>query len=188
LQRQWDKALPALETATKLGPSGIRWSNLATAYFRQQRYAEAAQAFEHATEMEPKDQRLWYNLASMYLWTPGSEAKARAAYARCAALGEDARKVNARDPSLFARLATCYAHLGEADKARAAAADAEKAGTLTGNIRLMLAQAFEQLGDRAQALAYVKAAMASGVSREEVESTRSLDALRKDPAYAATRQ
>jgi eukaryotic-like serine/threonine-protein kinase len=187
-QRQWDKALPALETATKLGPSGIRWSNLATAYFRQQRYADAAQAFEHATEMEPKDQRLWYNLASMYLWTPGSEAKARAAYARCAALGEDARKVNARDPALFARLATCYAHLGEADKARAAAADAEKAGTLTGNIRLMLAQAFEQLGDRAQALAYVKAAMASGVSREEVESTRSLDSLRKDPAYAATRQ
>ena len=52
----------------------------------------------------------------------------------------------------------------------------------------MLAQAFEQLGDRAQALANVKAAMAGGVSREEVESTRSLDALRKDPAYAATRQ
>ncbi len=67
-------------------------------------------------------------------------------------------------------------------------ADAEKLGTLTGSVRLMLAQAFEQLGDRAQALANVKAAMAGGVSREEVESTRSLDALRKDPAYAATRQ
>ena len=136
----------------------------------------------------PKDHRLWYNLASVYLWTPGSEAKANAAFARCVTLGEEARKVNPRDQAVFARLAACYAHLGDGEKARAAAADAEKLGTLRGNTRLMLAQAFEQLGDRAQALANVKAAMASGVSREEVESTRSLDALRKDPAYAATRQ
>ena len=185
MQRQWDKALPALETATKLGPSGTRWSNVATAYFRQQRYADAAKAYEHATELDPKDHRLWYNLASVYLWTPGSEAKAAPAFARAATLGEDARAVNARDPALFARLANCYAHLNDAPKARAAAAEAEKLGTLNGSVRLMLAQAFEQLGDRAQALANVKAAIAGGVSREEIESTRSLDALRKDPQYPA---
>jgi tetratricopeptide (TPR) repeat protein/predicted Ser/Thr protein kinase len=187
LLKQWDKAFAALETATKLGPTGPRWSNLGTAYFRRQRFGDAAKAYEHATELDPKDHRLWYNLASAYLWTPGSETKSAPAFTRAAALGEEARAVNARDPALFARLANCYAHLNDGDKARAAAAEAEKLGGTNGSVLLMLAQAFERLGDRRQALAKVAAAAASGVSREEIESTRSLDALRTDPAYVAPR-
>jgi serine/threonine-protein kinase len=186
-QRQWDKAFPALEAATKLGPTGSRWSNLATAYFRRQRFSDAAVAFEHATELDPKNDQVWFNLASAYLWTPGSESKASPAFARAASLGEEARAVNARDPALFARLANCYAHLNQPDKARAAAADAEKVGKTNGTALLLLAQAYEQIGDRSTALAKVKAALAAGLPREEVESTRSLEALRTDPAYAALR-
>jgi serine/threonine-protein kinase len=186
-QRQWEKAFPALEAATKLGPTGSRWSNLATAYFRRQRFSDAAVAYEHATELDPKNHQVWFNLASAYLWTPGSEAKATPAFARAASLGEEARAVNARDPALFARLANCYAHLNQPDKARAAAADAEKAGKTNGAALLLLAQAYERIGDRATAITKVKAALAAGLAREEVESTRSLEALRTDPAYAALR-
>jgi hypothetical protein len=64
-------------------------------------------------------------------------------------------------------------------------ADAEKLGASNGTVLLLLAQAYERLGERARALEKVSAALAAGQSREEIESTRSLDALRKDPQYAA---
>ena len=182
--RQWDKAFPAFEAAVRLNPTGPRWSNLGTAYFRLQRFGEAAKALEHATELDPKSYQVWFNLASAYLWTPGSESKAPAAFAKAAALGEEARAVNARDAALVARLANCYAQMNELEKARAAVADAEKLGASNGTVLLLLAQAYERLGDRARAIEKVSAALAAGQPREDVESTRSLDALRADPRYA----
>ena len=86
-----------------------------------------------------------------YLWTPGSESKAPAAFAKAAELGEGARAVNPRDASLAARLANCYAQLNEPQKARAAVADAEKLGPNSAAL-LLLAQAYERLGDRTRAL------------------------------------
>jgi serine/threonine-protein kinase len=184
LQR-WDEAIPALERATQLSPSGSRWSNLATAHFRLRRYAEAARAFEAATALEPENHLVWYNLASAYLWIPGAENKAPSAFERARALGEAARKVNPRDALLLGRLANCYAHLGKATEARGLAAAAEATSADDPRVLLLSAQVHELLGNRAEALAKVSAAIGQGLRAEELEATRSLDALRADPGYAA---
>lgn len=186
--RKWDEALRALSRATDLNPTGTRWSNLGTAYFRQRRYADAARAFEHASELDPKNYQVWFNLASAYLWSPGSEGKARAAFERTATLGEEARTVNARDAMLLVRLANCYANLGDAAKARALAAEAEALQPKNAQVFLLSAQAYERIGDRSMALSKVTGALERGLSREDIEATRSLDALRADPAYVGTQR
>jgi tetratricopeptide (TPR) repeat protein len=188
LLRQWDRAFPALEKATALNPSGPNFSNLATAYFRQGRFADAASAFERAIALGTKNYRVWLNLASAYQWVPASESKARAAFARAAELGEEDRRVNPRDALLVAGLADCYAHLGDLEKARRLVGEAEALGPRDARVFLISAQVLEEIGDRAQALTRVAAALDRGLSRDDLESTRSLDALRADPAYAAVRK
>ena len=184
----WPRAFPALEKATVLAPSDRTFSNLATAYFRQGRSADAAAAYEKAIGLGATNHLVWFNLASALRSAEGGAARARTAYQRAAQLGEDERRVNPRQAALAARLADCYAHLGEGAKARALAADAEKLAPKDARVWLVSAQVFEELGDRAGALKRVKTAMELGLSRQDVASTRGLDALRNDPAYAAVYQ
>ncbi len=181
----WPRAFPALEKATVLGPSNRTFSNLATAYFRQGRFADAAAAYEKAISVGATNHLVWFNLAAALQWVPGSAARARAAYERAAQLGEEERRVNPRQAQLVARLADCYAHLGDAVKARALAADAEALAPKDARVWLVSAQVYEQLRNRSAALERVKKAVALGLSRQDIESARGLDALRNDPAYAA---
>jgi len=181
----WTRAFPALEKATVLGPTERTYSNLATAYFRQGRFAEASAAYEKAIGLGATNHQVWFNLASSLQWVAGGEVRARPAYQRAAELGEGERRVNPRQPQLVARLADCYAHLGDQARARTLAADAEKLAPKDARVWLVTAQVFEAIGDRASALKRVKTAIELGLSRQDLESTRGLDALRKDPAYAA---
>ena len=183
--RDWPKAFAALEKATALGPNDRTWSNLATAYFRQGRYQDAAAAFERAISLGATNYQVWANLASAWYWVPGREARSLEAYARAAELGEAERRVNPRQPALLGRLAECYAHLNNRRLAESLAAEAEALAPKDARVWLQTAQAFEQLGDRAGALRRVEMSLKLGLSREEVESSRTLEALRKDPAYAS---
>ena len=184
---RYDEAIKALERSVDLNATPAAVSNLGTVYFRLRRYADAARSFERATETQSRAYRVWRNLASAYKWIPGSEDKARAAYQRAAELAEEERKVNPRQPLLLAHLADCYSHLARPGEARSLIAQAEALAPMDGNIFLQSAQVHEALGDRKQALAKLAAARARAITREEIDATRSLDALREDPAFKALR-
>jgi serine/threonine-protein kinase len=181
------EAIAALEKAVHLNATTAALSNLGTIYFLQDRYADAARAFERAAESRAGDYRIWRNLGSAYLWTPDSADKARRAFARAAALAEEERKINPRQPTLLADLADCYAHLGRVDEARSLIDQAEAMTPKDGHIFLLSAQIHEHLGNRPLALDKVAAALERGITRAEVERTKSLDALRADPAFKAAR-
>jgi serine/threonine-protein kinase len=182
--RQWDRAFPALEKATTLAPTASGFSNLGTAYFRVGRFADAARAFEKAIELGARNFQVWANLAGAYTFVAGGADKARAAFQRAVELGEQERAVNPRQAILLARLADCYAHLGEAATARRLVGEAKGLAPADAAVFFMAAQVFEQVGDRKQALQDVAAAVDRGLPKEDVETNRSLDSLRADPAYA----
>ena len=180
--RDWPRAFASLEKATALGPNDRTWSNLATAYFRRGRYQDAAAAFERAISLGATNYQVWANLASAWYWVPGKESRSQEAYTRAVELGEAERRVNPRQPALLGRLAECYAHLNNRRLAESLAAEAEALAPKDARVWLQTAQAFEQLGDRAGALRRIETSFKLGLSKEEVESSRTLDALRKDPA------
>jgi tetratricopeptide (TPR) repeat protein len=179
-----DDAIAALEKATSLNPANpSAWSNLGTIYFRQARLEDAVRAYERAAALSPANHQVWFNLASATLWTTDGATRSRAAFAKAAELGEQDRQVNPRDAALLARLANCYAELGDAPRARALVRDAESLAPEDGRVLLLGAQAHERLGDRAAALARVGAAMKRGITRAEIDVNRTLEPLRADPAF-----
>jgi tetratricopeptide (TPR) repeat protein len=185
--RRDDEAIAALEKSVSLSPASAALSNLGTIYFRQGRYQDAARAFEQAADARAGDYRIWRNLGSAYRFTPGNADKARQAFARAAELAERERHVNPRQALLLAQLADCYANLGRVEEARALIGQAEALAPKDGGIFLLAAQIHEHLGNRSLALEKVSAALERGITREEVDRTKSLDALRTDPAFTAAR-
>jgi serine/threonine-protein kinase len=185
---QAESAITSFERATAINPAyATAWSNLGTLYFRQRRYADAVRALERATSLSPQNHQLWFNLASAASRVPGREAQAREAYLKAAELGELDFQVNPRQPMLMMRLASCYANLDEAARARSLARGAEALAPEDASLLLLAAEVYEDLGDRQAALARVEAALTHGLAPSELEASQSLEALRQDPAFKRLR-
>jgi tetratricopeptide (TPR) repeat protein/TolB-like protein len=115
----YSDAIPNFERSTAIRPTGLAYSNLATAYFNRRRFLEAATAFEKATKLDEKNYAIWGNLGDAYYWAPGMRSQAPDAYRKAIALGEEAAKVNARDAILLSRIAGYYAMIDEKQPALA---------------------------------------------------------------------
>ena len=152
-----------------LRPTYAAASNLGTLYFGEGRYADAARAFERARELAPNDYRVWRNLGAALHWSPGEQSKAAEAYRKAVELGEEARKVNPRQPPLLAQLADAYSMLGQRAEALAAATAVERLGTTDMDAMFNLASAYEQIGERDRALQWLAKALAAGYPREAVD-------------------
>lgn len=64
-QAQFQKAIPAYETALRLSPNyGVAWNNLGTAYQRVGSYRKAIMAYEVATRLDPQSASAWFNLGA----------------------------------------------------------------------------------------------------------------------------
>jgi tetratricopeptide (TPR) repeat protein len=171
------------ERSVALRPTYSAVSNLGTYYYDRGRYADAARSFERAVTLMPNDHRVWRNLGAALYWAPGERHKAAAAYEQALVLAEQARKVNPRQIDLLAQLADAYSMLGRQREAREAAIAVEQLGPQEPAVLFMLVGVYEQLGDRAAALAWLEKALAAGYQRERVERSPSLAELRKDERY-----
>jgi tetratricopeptide (TPR) repeat protein/tRNA A-37 threonylcarbamoyl transferase component Bud32 len=171
------------ERSVALRPTYSAVSNLGTYYYDRGRYTDAARSFERAVTLMPNDHRVWRNLGAALYWAPGERDKAAAAYERAVALAEQARKINPRQIDLLAQLADGYSMLGRQREAREAAIAVEQLGPKDPAVLYMLTGVYEQLGDRAAALAWLEKALAAGYQRERVERSPSLAELRKDERY-----
>ena len=158
-------------------------SNLGTHYFNDGRYADAARAFERAVALAPNDLRVWRNLASALHWAPGERPKAAAAFKKAVELAEAELKVNPRQPSLLAHLASAHSMLGSRAEAIAAATAVERLGVADAETAYTVAGVYEQIGDRAAAFSWLQQAIAKGYARDVIERSPSLAELRKDPRY-----
>jgi serine/threonine-protein kinase len=179
-----DEAAAMWERSLQLRPTLAATSNLGTFYFGRGRYADAARSFERAVALSPNDWRLWRNLGSALYWAPGERASAGAAFEKAVALAEIDRKVNPRQAPLVAGLADVYSMLGKRAEALDAAAAAERLGA-DAQVAFTLSSAYEQLGQRAIALQWLRTALDAGYSRESIASSPSLASLRTDPRYAS---
>ncbi len=173
----------AWERSMAIRPTYAAASNLGTLYFGDGRYADAARAFEGARDLAPNDYRVWRNLGAALYWSPGEQSKAADAYRKAVELGEEARKVNPRQPPLLAQLADAYSMLGQREAAFAAASAVERLGTADTDAMFNLASAYEQLGERDRALQWLAKALEAGYPREAVDRSPSLAELRKDARF-----
>jgi tetratricopeptide (TPR) repeat protein len=178
------EALAAFERSIAIHPSGSGYSNVGTLRFHKGDYGAAARALEQATKLSPRDYRIWRNLGSAYYWTPGERERAAAAYRTAQDLGEQERRIDARNGLVVIALADCAAMLGDKARALTLADEALRLAPDDSEVQYMAADVYETLGDRNAALRWLDAALREGYSRGEIEVSPSFDRLRADPRYA----
>lgn len=166
-------------------PTALAYSNLATVYFFQQRYADAVPIMEKLVAGGTKDYLIWGNLGDAYRWTPGDAEKAAGAYQRAIELAAQRVGVNPRDGEALISLALYRAKTGQDAQA---VRDMEKALTYAAdekNVLFNAAVVCELTGRRARALGYIGKAISGGYSLNEIAAEPELGKLRQDPLYEA---
>ena len=135
-------------------------------------------------ELSQHNSRIWVNLASALYWAPGERSKAQAAYTRALALARDELRVAPNDRGLLFRIADCQSRLGQPAESRRVLAQAlSVAPPPTASDLFSSGVIYEQLGDRARALASIQKAIDGGFPRDRVERSPDLANLRADARF-----
>jgi serine/threonine protein kinase/tetratricopeptide (TPR) repeat protein len=183
LTKRYAEAATVLEKSAAIKPTFIAYNNLGSVYSYLGRYGDAARQMEKAATFNSTDSRLLRGMASAYYWAPGEREKARPAYERALAAAEGERAVNPHSATLLIRMADCHAMLGHRDQARSLVAEALALAPDDVDVQFGAGVVYEEIGDRVNALAFVAKALSSGYSRDLVERSPELTALRNDSRF-----
>jgi Flp pilus assembly protein TadD len=184
-QGKYKEAIEPLQRSLKIRETGPATSNLATAYFQLKQYRNAAQVFEQATALDPKNYELWGNLGDAYYWAPALHDQAASAYHKALALGEDQRKINPRNPNMLGYLAAYHAMLGEAGPAHETIAEALRLAPRDPEVLYYAGLVYAQLGEDKKAFEALHHAVAAGYPASAIRDTPNFDRLQKDPGFKA---
>jgi len=157
-------AVPIFKHSVDIRPTPGAYSNLATANFYVQRFAEAARTYEQAVKLNPADYEMWGNLGDAYYWSPGEESKAAPAYQKAISLADAALRVNPRDAVIMCNLALYHAMLREKGPALAFLRRALKLSPDNPDFLFKAAEIDNQFGSTETALASLERAIARGYS------------------------
>ena len=180
------KVLPEAENALKksieLSPSYPAYANLGYLYLAEKRYAESAATTEKALQLNDKNFQVWANLALAYGWLKQND-KAAAARERELKLVEETARVQAQNPRVQSALAILYAQKMLRDKALTRIEAALALAPDNPSVLADVGQAYENLGDRRQALHYVTAALQKGFPIDRLKLVPDLQSLLADPNF-----
>jgi tetratricopeptide (TPR) repeat protein len=172
-----------LRKSLAIQPSYRAYANLATIYFFQSRYSEAAQMYERAIQLNDRDGRVWRNLGDAYYWAPNERDKAASAYQHAAELLKAQLKINPQDPSLLTELALCQSMLGKSAEAIALITHARERSASDPEMFFRSAEIYEESGDHAAALEWLSQAVQKGYPMREIQRDPTFQKLREDARY-----
>ena len=181
-QNKWDDAVAAYKKAIQVQPHYLAYSNLGAVYFYKKQYVDAAQAFEKAVELNPKQELAVGNLADSYRWS-GDRAKANATYDRAIALAQAALQVNPRDAAEMGSLALYYANKGDIASAKRYIQRARSIAPNLVNLAYIEAVVHTAAGEIQPAYGSLREAFDKGYSVEEAKNDPELNVLAGQPQF-----
>ncbi|MBZ5532061.1 MAG: protein kinase [Acidobacteriia bacterium] len=174
------EAADALGKALKISPSYGIYANLGQVYFRQGKYAEAAQNTEAALKLNNKDYRLWVNLAGQYRWL-NDDARAVEAYRQALQMVEEVAKLRPQDAGVQVQLGQLYAYLQQKQKAVTRVETALALAPDDPDVLENAAVIYQALGDHARGIQYAIKALDKGYDLEFMKQDPEARALLADP-------
>src|SRR4029077_19321545 len=163
-QGRYGEAIEPLKRSLEIRKTGQATSNLATAYFQQRQYGEAAKFYEEAAALDPQNYELWGNLGDAYYWAPGMRDRSAAAYRKALFLGEKQRKINPRNANMLSYLAAYHAMLGEKRAAHEQIGHALQLMPRDPEVLYYAAQVYAQFGETGKAIDALQHSVAAGYS------------------------
>jgi serine/threonine-protein kinase len=176
------EARDVFERSIAIEPSRSALSNLGTLYFDDKRYADAAAMFERALEEDDGVYYTWGNLAYAYKFGPAPE-KAEGCFRKAIELAETIRESEPRDWWALTDLAGYYAMLDDRETGFALIEQVVAEPQQEPQLIAHIAETFEDLGDRDQALEWVARAFDAGLSSERFDERPTLRELVADERY-----
>jgi tetratricopeptide (TPR) repeat protein len=177
------EARAAYEESLAIAPAYTTLSNLGTILEAEGKNEDAAAIFQRAVAMNPSSYQSLGNLASAYNRVAGGKAKARENYLKAISVAEEARRKSPNDAGLAADLASFYAAVDMGDRSSPLLRQAIALAPENPQVLYRVAEAYELLHRREDALKWIGAALRSGLSRERVEANPELSDLRADPKF-----
>jgi len=181
-EKHYSEAEENYRKSIALEPSYPAYSNLGYLYIKEQKYAEAAAAVEKALQLNDKDYMVWGNLAFAYEGLKDKE-KADKAHDREIALLEEGVQGNPRDAVAQSNLGLLYAKKKLREQAISRIQSALALSPDDTTVLEAVGQAYEDLGDRAQALQYIEKSVQKGYALADLKTIPDLQALLSDPKF-----
>jgi len=181
-EKHYAEAEHMLRKSLALDPSYPAYTNLGALYNQQQKSAEAADALEKALQLNDKDYVVWSDLAFAYERL-NDKQRAGKAQDRETVLLEQAVRDTPRDAVAQSYLAVVYAKKKLREKAVSRIQSALALSPDDPNVLEFAGEAYEDLGDRAQALQYIHKSLQKGYALGDLKKTPDLQGLLSDPNF-----
>jgi len=172
----------ALNQSIALNPSYPAYANLGNLYFQEKRFSEAAAATERALRIDGHDYLVWNNLIADYQALKQND-KAQNARRQTELLAEQAVALKPTDAEAQSTLAALYADDKLAEKALPRIKSSLALAPDDPGVLANVADAYESLGDRDQALKFVQKAIRRGYALADFESQPDMQSLIADPRF-----
>ena len=180
---RWEDAVIAYERSLAIQPNADAYTNLGTTLYYLGREDESIAAFRRAAELTPTDPVGWGNLGNACHWFPGRKDEAGPALDRAIAIMLEQLARNSAEPECWARLGGWLANRGRLEEAGEAVRRALELAPDDVRSLVIAGHVYYQLGDRAECLRVLGAALAAGYGARELMRSRELAPLRADPEF-----
>jgi eukaryotic-like serine/threonine-protein kinase len=185
-RKDYPEAEQMLRKSIALAPNYAAYANLGYLYIQERKYAEAADAVEKALQLNDKNYLVWGNLAFAYEGLKDEEKMGKA-QDREIALLEQAAQDTPRDAVVQSNLGLLYAKKKLREKAISRIQSALALSPDDANVLEAVGQAYEDLGDRAQALPYIEKSVQKGYAVADLKKIPDLQSLLSDPNFSPQR-
>jgi Flp pilus assembly protein TadD len=182
-QGRLDEARVAFEKSLAIEPAFNTISNLGFLLQLEGKNEEAAKTYQRAAEMNRDSYASWSNLASAYNRTPGGKAKAKETYLKAIPIAKTWIERHPTDAEAISDLGSFYAVVGDSEKSALALRQAAALAPANPQVLYRVAEGYELLGQRAEALGWIGKALQSGLSLDTVKRNPELAGLRGDPKF-----
>lgn len=166
-----DKTLAYFKKAIDREYSYATLLDLGTYYFYEQEYQKAIMQYEKALELNDQSYEAWSNLTWSYISLGLTEENCQDALQRAIELAEQKLHFNDEDVMTHSELATLYALNNQTSNALNEINYLLKQEISDINSMLGIAETYEILGDRKQAIAWLSRTMESGYGIEPIQNT-----------------
>ena len=180
---RYAEAIPLFQRSVAIRPTADAYSNLATAYFFQQRFDEAAHTYEQAVKLNPEDYEMSGNLGDAYTWSSKQQSQAPQSYRKAITLANAALRVNPRDAAVLCDLALYHAMLREQDPAISSLRKALVLAPGNSDFLFKASEIYNQFGMTEPALAALQDSMKQGYSRFFTRDHPIFRNLKTDPRF-----
>jgi tetratricopeptide (TPR) repeat protein len=125
--------------------------------------------------------------AEALYWTPGKRDKARAFFEAAVSLAEEKLKKDPRNVGLLSDLASYYGMLGDRAQSLSHLNQVISQDPSAPDVMFRVAETYEQMGDRDNALIWVEKALANGYPPAHLDRYPGLKDLRNDDRFRRLR-